>query len=402
MKLWKKILLITLGVIILTQMPFCYNRCNVSNLSTKISALETQKTALENPNYKDYKGIIHAHTSLGGHSTGNFDELIEGAEKNTLDFVVMTEHTSPLYDTSHLTLNGVYKGVLFVGGNELDTANSDRFLLIPGSPDAPKMNAVETYDVLKKFHAENKIAFITYPEKFKTWDSDFDGIEVYSLHTNAKQMNIFTGIFDAIWSFSSYPKETFATYFKRPDENLQKFDQIALKRKITLFAGNDSHSNIGFHILGDDAGNKLINFKFDRYEMSFGLVRTHVLLEKDKELTRENLVEALKQGKTFIGFDVLSDTSGFMFSAENGVETRIMGGEISLGENPVSLKAVAPQTARFVFFKNGEKVSESEQNTQANLQIKEKGTYRVEVYLDSLGSPFNETPWIISNPIYVN
>ena len=254
----------------------------------------------------------------------------------------------------------------------------------------------------KRFIPKVESLLLHIPDKFNSWGSEFDGIEVYSLHTNAKQMNIFTGIFDAVWSYSSYPKETFATYFERPGETLQKFDQVSLKRKITLFAGNDSHSNIGFHILGDDAGNKLINFKFDRYEMSFGLVRTHVLLEKDKELTRENLVEALKQGKTFIGFDVLSDTSGFMFSAENGVETRIMGDEISLGENPINLKAVAPQTARFVFFKNGEKLSESEQNTQANLQIKEKGTYRVEVYLDSLGSPFNETPWIISNPIYVN
>ena len=75
----------------------------------------------------------------------------------------MTEHTSALYDTSDLTLNGIYKGVLFVGGNELDTGDSDRFLLIPGSADAAKMASVETYEVLKKIHSEGRIAFITYP-----------------------------------------------------------------------------------------------------------------------------------------------------------------------------------------------------------------------------------------------
>jgi hypothetical protein len=30
-----------------------------------------------------------------------------------------------------------------------------------------------------------------------------------------------------------------------------------------------------------------------------------------------------------------------------------------------------------------------------------QGTYRVEVYRDDLGSPFDKMPWIISNPIYV-
>jgi hypothetical protein len=32
---------------------------------------------------------------------------------------------------------------------------------------------------------------------------------------------------------------------------------------------------------------------------------------------------------------------------------------------------------------------------------KESGAYRVEVFLDSLGKPFAQMPWITSNPIYV-
>ncbi len=47
-----------------------------------------------------------------------------------------------------------------------------------------------------------------------------------------------------------------ASYFKRPDENLRKFDGIAAKRNVSLVAGTDAHSNIGFHLFGDDAGNK--------------------------------------------------------------------------------------------------------------------------------------------------
>ncbi len=107
MRFWKKIAIIIFAVILLTQIPFIYNRYKMGQLAGKISTLETQKIKTENQNYNDYKGVIHVHTSIGGHSTGNFDELIDGAKKNAFDFVVMTEHTSEFFDSSELTLRGV-------------------------------------------------------------------------------------------------------------------------------------------------------------------------------------------------------------------------------------------------------------------------------------------------------
>ncbi len=399
MKLWKKIAIILLVIILLAQIPFVYNRYKFGQLHDKINALQTQRIETANQNYKDYKGVIHVHTAIGGHSTGTFDELVDGAAKNSLDFVVMTEHTAALYDTSALTLQGNVGGVLFVNGQEVETA-TDRFLLLPGSADAGRMNRVATTDFLAQIHTNNNLAFITYPEKHKTWDADFDGIEVFSLHTNSKKMSPFFVLFDAIWSYYSYPELVLAKYFERPQENLRKFDEVTKQKKSTLFAGADAHSNIGFHLFGDDAGNKLINLKIDRYETIFRAMRNHVLLEKDKPLTQENLLQALKNGHCFIGLDGLSDTNGFVFSAENGTEQKITGDEIALTEN-LTLKASAPQTARFVIFKNGEKVFEETSVAQINLPVKEKGTYRAEVYLDSLGAPFDKMPWIISNPIYV-
>ncbi|CAN5694253.1 hypothetical protein BH18ACI1_BH18ACI1_00810 [soil metagenome] len=399
MKIWKKILLVLLAVIVLAQIPFIYRRYQFGKLSDKISSFNAHRTEYTNSNYNDYKGVIHVHTALGGHSTGNFDELIDGARKNNLDFVVMTEHTTDLYDTSAQTLQGVHGGVLFVGGQEVETA-ADRFLLLPGSPEAARAKQLQTPEFLQKSHALNKLALITYPEQFETWNSDFDGIEVFSLHTNAKKMNPVFAILDTVWSYYSYPELVLANYFKRPDENLQKFDEITTNRKSTLFAGSDAHSNIGFHLFGDDTGSKIINLKIDRYETIFHLVRTHILLEKDKQLNQENLLDALRNGHTFIGFDVLSDTKGFSFSAENGAESKIQGDEISVAQG-VNLKSSAPQNARFVIFKNSEKVFEADETAEINFQTREKGTYRVEVYLDALGSPFDKTPWIISNPIYV-
>lgn len=393
MKLWKKILLVLLGIILLAQIPFVYRRYQIGQLSDKINSLQAQRTENANAKFNEYKGIIHAHTSLGGHSTGTFTELITAAQTDALDFVVMTEHTDPLYDTSALTLHGNYNGVLFVNGQEVDTA-TDRFLLLNGDAESNQMNKAATPDFLQKYHALGKVIFITYPEKFKTWNSNFDGIEVFSMHTNAKKMNPLLFAEDALWSYHGYPALLLSKYFVRPDDNLKKFDEIAANRKITLFAGTDAHSNIGFHLLGDDAQNKIINLKFDSYATIFNTIRNHVLLEKDQPLTQENLLAALRDGHSFVSVDAWSDAKSFTFTAGD----KIMGDEVSLSEN-LTLKASAPSTAHFVLLKNGEKIFEANDTSEINFSVREKGAYRVEVYLDSLG--FSEMPWITSNPIYV-
>ncbi len=79
-----------------------------------------------------------------------------------------------------------------------------------------------------------------------------------------------------------------------------------------------------------------------------------------------------------------------------------MGDEIALdAAGGVNLKAVAPLSARFVVFKNGEQVFQMRDATEINFTAKEQGAYRTEVYLEQLAAPFDKMPWIISNPIYV-
>ncbi|MGQ0541802.1 MAG: hypothetical protein ACT4O9_08125 [Blastocatellia bacterium] len=406
-KFLKRILLILLAVLVAIQAPFIYRRYKVGKLAEKVATLNAERTSLTDDRFTEYKGIIHAHTNLGGHSTGGFDELIAAANANDLDFVIMTEHWSDTIDTAALTLNGVYGKTLFVGGNEIDTADSGRFLMIPGSADAAGLRKIPTTAVIEKLHSENRLALVTYPEKFNSWNSDFDGIEVFNLHTNAKTMNPFIALFDVIWSFPAYPELMLASYFKRPDENLRKFDEIAANRNITLFAGTDAHSNIGFHLFGDDAGNKGLNFKFDDYATIFRLARQHVQIGKDRPITRENLIEALKSGRSFIGFDVLADTRGFTFTASSCEDNEgPMGSDIELcddmGASTAYFSIESPLESRIVAFRNGEIFREAPNTRNLEFSSKDQpGTYRIEVYLDQLGPPFDKMPWIISNPIYV-
>jgi len=402
----KKIFLVIFLVLLLVQIPFIYRRYQFGLLKQKINVSQSERVVPAENNYRDYKGVIHVHSSLGGHSTGQFDELVTAAKSNGLDFVIMTEHPSENFDTSASTLKGVQQGVLFVGGNELSTADGDRFLLMPGSEKAFAEGFAKTPDFLAEEKAQGKLAFITYPEKFRSWNSDYDGVEVFNLHTNAKRMNPLWFALDAFWSFGSSPELVVANYFQRPDAELKKFDELTQQKRLSLFAGSDAHSNIGAG-LDTNTGDRLFGLKFDPYAAIFSLVRTHVLLGKNETLTQDNLLKALKNGNCYIGFDVLGDTAGFSFTAANsssGAEQKtmpkIIGEEMTLTEN-TTLSVTVPLKARIAVFRDGGDPEYFSDETTLTYPVKNKGIYRVEVYLDSLGSPFDKTPWIISNPIYI-
>jgi hypothetical protein len=397
----RRIFIAILILIVLSQLPFAYRRYRLGRLRTAITNLSTQRVKPETStdDYVDYKGVIHVHTSLGGHSTGTFAELIAAAKTNQLDFVIMTEHPQAEFDTSAMTLSGVHGGVLFVNGNEVATANGDRLLLVPGTANAGSMDSQPTQQIIDQQNAAGGLAFVAYPGESQNWQSTTpSGVEVYNLFTNTKHANRFVLFCDGVWSYRSYADLMFANFFARPDEDLKRWDEAitSTKRKLVAIAGNDAHSNIGVS-LDDESGNRLIGIKLDPYERSFRTVRTHVLIKKEKGLTRESLLEALSQGHCYVSFDLFSDASGFRFTASE--TDRIMGDDVS-ANNQLKLSVRTPLPARLVLMKNGIPLEEKS-GTSAEFLSSGPGTYRIEAYLNGLTSPAQGKPWVISNPIYI-
>jgi len=369
-------------------------------LRNTIQQLAAQRATNEYAgDYVDYQGVIHVHTSLGAHSTGTFSELIAAAKANQLDFVIMTEHAQAELDTSAMTLNGVHGGVLFVNGNEVSTANGDRLLLIPGSADAAQTGSQSTQQVIDKQKSAGGLAFAAYPGDSQTWQStSVNGVEVYNLFTNTREINKLTTFFDGLWSYRSYPDLMFANFFTRPNENLRRWDEANGKadRRLIAIGGNDAHSNVGIGI-ADATGKQLLGVKLDPYERSFRTVRTHVLIKRNQPLSRESLLEAISLGHCYVSFDIFNDASGFYFAVNNS--DKIMGDEIFV-QNEAELLVMAPLASRFVLLKNGN-VVEQKTGTTAQFTVLAPGIYRIEAYLDSLPAPAHGQPWIISNPVYV-
>jgi hypothetical protein len=396
----RRIFITILVLIVLSQLPFAYRRYRLARLRTAIANLSAQRlTRFDNVEYVDYKGVIHVHTSLGGHSTGTFAELIAAAKTNQLDFVIMTEHPQAEFDTSAMTLSGVHGGVLFVNGNEVPTANGDRLLLIPGAANAASMNTQTTQQIIDQQKANGGLAFDAYPTESQNWQStNVDGVEVYNLFTNTRAMNRVVTFFDGLWSYRSYPDLMFANFFARPTDSLKRWDETIAgsNRKLVAIAGNDAHSNVGLS-LNDESGKQLIGIKLDPYERSFRTVRTHVLIKQGQPLTRETLLEALSLGHCYISFDLFSEPSGFNFSVLHDDKT--MGDDVALNSQP-RFVVQAPLPSRVVLFKNGNAV-EQKSGTAMEFTPNGPGSYRVEVYLDGLPPPATGKPWIVSNPIYV-
>lgn len=403
MKRWKRICLIALALLLLFQIPFIYRRIRLGALYSAIGQVNAERVVNQGESaYTDYKGVIHVHSSLGGHSYGNFVDIIQAANKNGLNFVVMTEHTSPLMDTSEMTLKGVHAGVLFINGNEINTASHDRMLLMPGSADAAAAHTVGTAEVLTRQRALGGLSFIAYPHEFQSWDlNDYEGMEVYNLYTNTKKINYFITFFDGLWSYWSYPDLMFARFYERPSAELKRWDELVRtkNRRVIAIAGNDAHANVGFR-LGDLTGKEIVGLHLDPYERSFSIVRNHVLIEKEKPLTTESLLDALSNGHCYIAFDLFGDSTGFSFTAENSQGLKIMGDEIELLEG-VRLTVETPVKSRVLLIRDGQVVRDADGTSKKEFQVAERGVYRVEVYLTQLGSLVKDKPWIISNPIYV-
>lgn len=335
------------------------------------------------------------HSFLGGHSSGTFQEIIAAAKANELHFVVMTEHKEKDFDTLAMTLRGMHAGVLFVNGNEVTAENGDRSLLVPG------FATFAEYEAKAAISAQiepGRFSIVAYPQEVKNWETvGHTGIEVFNVYTNAKEINPVVAFFDVLWSRRSYPHLIFALYYQRPDENLRLWDQKLAHATAT--AGNDAHANIGLSLL-DSSGKTLAGIQLDPYEVSFRLVRMHVLIERNEPLNESNLLNALRAGHCFIGFDFLGDTSGFSFTAQSAGEQRIQGDEIKLSAD-TRLKVRTPVSSQIKLFKDGNVVLDETGVTSKDFPVTERGRYRVEVYLPQLGKLAAGKPWVISNSIWV-
>ena len=117
----------------------------------------------------------------------------------------------------------------------------------------------------------------------------------------------------------------------------------------------------------------------------------------DITIDRRTVIDSLRCGHAYIGYDLPQSTRGFRFTATSKDQTVIPGDTIFL-ESGITIQIRLPQKAECRLIRNGNIHRIWHHGDICTEIINQPGVYRVECYINFLGK---SRGWIFSNPIYV-
>ena len=381
------------------------------------------------PKLFEYFGNIHMHTT---HSDGfgSFDDLIDGAVKGGLDFVIVTDHNVLVREEEE----GYRSGVLTLVGQEVHDTKREptgNHLLCLGVESDVSGLAADPQELIDAVGEQNALTFLAHPIEENTelfpkcypwynWEvTGYHGVELWNYlsgfrgFTTSHLRALLVGFFPRFFPVGPLPAM------------LEKWDDLTQERPVVALGGTDVHAvkyNLG-----------PITRRFLTYEESAKALNTHVLTatpltgppergpfdfrDPNTQHDRNLVLEALRQGHCWLGYDLAGPTEGFRFWAERensgagrGVSppsgqkpeesaaVALMGDSVLLADGQaLNLHVRSPEAANIRLLRNGRVVSQGFASSLA-YQARDAGVYRVEVRKQRWGK---QRGWIFSNPIYV-
>jgi hypothetical protein len=385
----------------------------------------------------EYRCVMHSHSHVSHDSEVQGEEIVAAMKKADCQAIFMTDHVVDGKADYSLGWKGMHDGVLFIRGFEMNNG------FMPwGLPDDTVIDASEDpAEMAKKIKSLGGVICFGHAEAQRPWQvPEVNGMEIYNIHTD---------LLDELMEKHSQPellKEVLVNLWAYPDQTLRHmFDEWVLMmltmqwdyqsqfRKVTGIAANDCHQNVGARFIytpedtllildtghsdpekkvGEyklnaitrnllkvcfgplEPGKELLRLDFDPYERSSRFVNTHLLA---KELTEPALVDAVRNGRAFIAFNMVADASGFAYVAEGNGQKVTMGDQIALAPG-MKLRAEAPLPCRFKLIRDGKPVAEQNDKNTFEFNVTQPGKYRLTADLKIVGK---WTPWILANPIEI-
>lgn len=344
---------------------------------------------------------IHNHTVLSDGS-GNYYDIGQAALDAGIDVVITTDHNIYVSGKDAYYYRNLNRVLLLVGEEIHNPQNRfENHLLVLNEEKEMSQLCDDTQRLIDSSNRSGAITIIAHPYDiplplpgshsfpWNKWEiHDFSGIELFNYLSELKKRS--TNIFKIFYNILQ--PDIFAL---GADENaLQKWDEL-LCRGVHLngYAGSDAHCfrrKIG-----------PIDISLFPYKTHFLSLNNHVYIpeklsgnvEKDKNM----IYDALRIGRSYIGYDMIYPTRGFIFMANGKKQTAWPGEKILLKES-VTLQIKLPRKTICRLICNGKVVRQWENIETTPFTVTEPGYYRIEVYL-----PYKHhlRGWIYSNPIYV-
>lgn len=389
-------------------------------------ALRAQRQPVTDPaGWNEYRGILHSHSHLSHDSEVSFGEILRVLKTAQLDFICLSDHCVDGRADFDWQWRGLHDGKLFIPGIEM----KEGLMPFGVASGVVLSNATDAATLARQITENGGLLFYAHPEEPRDWERpELAGMEIYNLHTDFKRQKggLMALLPNLLLNQRRFPEQLYHQMFNRPEEFLRRWDDLNRTRQITGIAGNDCHQNVGVRGFCTDSGSvriedtsprtlrewklnwltrgvarlmfgplapdrQLFHLQLDPYERSARFVNTHVLA---RELSEGAILDALRVGRVFIGFDMLADSSGFRWLATNDTGQAVMGESLVLNKSTY-LRALSPVPCRFTVLRDGTVVHQQAGRVM-EWKPTETGKYRLEAELNVR----NEwVPWIYANPI---
>jgi len=375
--------------------------------------------------WHEYRGILHAHSHLSHDCEVSFEEILQALKTARLDFICLSDHCVDGRADFDSQWRGLHEGKLFIPGFEM----SDGFMPFGARPGTVLSNQTDSATLAKQVVENGGVLFYAHPEEPRDWNrTELTGMEIYNIHSDAKR---YPGGWSALVpellvNQGRFPDQSFRVIFRRPSDFLKRWDELNATRHLTGIAGNDCHQNTGIRgictpthelriedtspktlttiklnwftspiarvLFGRlDPNRVLFHVQMDPYDRMARYVNTHILAG---ELTEPAILDALRAGRVFVGFDLVADSYGFRWWASDGSNEIVMGESAALSRQTL-LHARSPLPCRFTVVSNG-RLAYQRDGRNLDWAPVAPGKYRVEAELH-VGDEW--IPWVYANPI---
>jgi hypothetical protein len=345
---------------------------------------------------------LHMHTTYSD-GTGSHQSIAEAALQTGLDAVIVTDHNVLVQGPEGYYRSGKKRVLVLVGEEVHDQARLPQktHLLVFGAGREMATYAADPQALIDQVGRAGGICFIAHPH-----ESPAASIQEDAITWEDWQVQGYTGL--EIWNGLSEIKSLIPTkihaifyaYFPKliphgpPMATLELWDELLSEgKRVFAVGGSDAHE------LKLRAG-PLKRTVFP-YTHHFSTVNTHLLISEplsgETVPDRKLVLDALRQGNAFVGYDLPASTRGFRFTAHGKAGVAGIGADTKL-EGGLTLQVRLPQAAECRLLRDGQVVRSWRKQQICAHTTSEPGAYRVEAFVQYYGK---RRGWIYSNPIFV-
>ena len=289
---------------------------------------------------------LHMHTVYSdGH--GNHQRIADAALETGIDVVIVTDHNVWVSGPEGYYSEGDRRVLMMIGEEIHDQARDPQknHMLVIGAEKELASHSPKPQSLINAARKAGALTFLAHPKdpaapavgegdlSWVNWDiHSFTGIELWNGLSEFKSL-LKTKLHAVFYAYN--PERMAHGPFP---EVLAKWDELTTAgAKVVAVGGSDGHE------LHRSMGPlKRVLFP---YEYHFNAVNTHILTETpfNGEYTpdRKIVLEALRRGHAFVGYDLPAPTKGFRFKVDGEGLTGWMGDEVPVGDGiTLQIKAV--------------------------------------------------------------